>query len=321
VQNFAFSPGKPIGEIFKLATAMKKLDIVIPVYNEQVKVVRSTVAAVKSAFISMEGITIIVVDDGSDREYDLASLKKEEGIIFVQHEVNRGYGAALKFGILNGSAPWIGITDADDTYPVEKMALLAQQMDECDMVVGIRMGLVREIPWVKRLPKALLNAFASYLAGIKIKDVNSGLRIFSREFCYHLWGLFPSGFSFTSTLTIGALLGGFRVREVPINYYKRTGKSSVRPFKDTIRFFTTVLRLGLLFSPMRVFGPTAAFLFILGVGKGFVDDYLSEGHIGNLAVTLLVGALQVLMLGLLGELIVHSRSLKRRDPPFPGDSP
>jgi glycosyltransferase involved in cell wall biosynthesis len=299
---------------------MKRLDIIIPVYNEQLKVVKSTLATVKSAFMSMEGITIIVIDDGSDREYDLASLEKEEGIIFVQHEVNRGYGAALKTGIMNGSAPWIGITDADGSYPVEKLALLAQYMDECDLVVGIRAGPVKEIPWVRRLPKAILNSFASYLAGMRIRDVNSGLRIFSRDFCYHLWGLFPSGFSFTSTTTLGALLGGFRVREVPINYYKRTGKSSVRPVKDTILFFTTVLRLGLLFSPMKVFGPTAALLFALGVGKGFVRDYFSEGHIGNLAVTLLVGGLQVFMLGLLGELIVHSRSLKRRDPTVRGDA-
>jgi len=294
---------------------MKRLDIIIPVYNERVEVVESTVAAVKRAFMSVEGVTIIVVDDGSDREYDLASLKTEEGIVFVQHEVNRGYGAALKTGILKGCAPWIGITDADGTYPVEKLAVLAKDMDECDMVVGIRTGKVREIPWSRRFPKELLNRFASYLAGMRIRDLNSGLRVFSRDLSYYLWGLFPSRYSFTSTMTMGALMGGFRVREVPIDYYRRAGESSIRPIRDTVRFFTTALRLGLLFSPMRVFGPTAAFLFALGVGKGFIRDYFSVGYIGNLAVTLLVGALQVLMLGLLGELIVHSRSLKRRDPP------
>jgi glycosyltransferase involved in cell wall biosynthesis len=297
-----------------MVSAMKSLDIIIPVYNEEVKVVKNTLDALKGAFASMEEITIILVDDGSDEQYSLASLEKEEGIIFVQHEVNRGYGAALKSGILKGSAPWIGITDADGSYPVEQLALFVQYMDEYDMVIGIRSGPVREIPWVRRLPKAMLTSFASYLAGVRIKDVNSGLRIFSRDFCYHLWGLFPSRFSFTSTLTIGAILGGFLIREIPINYYKRMGKSSVRPFTDTIRFFATVLRIGLLFSPMKIFGPTAAFLFALGCGKGVVRDYLSEGHIGNLAVTLLVGALEVLMLGLLGELIVNSRSLKRRDP-------
>ena len=138
----------------------------------------------------MEGITIILVDDGSDEQYSL-TLEKER-IIFVQHEVNRGYGAALKSGILKGSAPWIGITDADGSYPVEKLALFVQYMDGYDMVVGIRSGPIREIPWVRRLPKAM-RIFALF-GCVRIKDVNSGLRIFSRDFRYHLWGLFPSGF-------------------------------------------------------------------------------------------------------------------------------
>jgi glycosyltransferase involved in cell wall biosynthesis len=293
---------------------MKTLDIVIPIYNEPVEVVRATVKAVKQTLKSMDGVTIILVDDGSDTKYDIGSLKKDEGIVFVQHEVNRGYGAALKSGILNGRAPWIGIIDADGTYPVESLALLAKDMDKCDMVVGTRTGEVREIPWSRRLPKDLLNRFASYLAGVRIRDLNSGLRLFSRDLCYYLWGLFPSRFSFTSTLTMGALMGGFRVRDVPIDYYRRTGKSSMRPITDTARFFRTALRLGLLFSPMRVFGPTAGILFTVGFAKGILRDYVLLGYVGNLAVTLMLTAVQVLMLGLLGELIVHSRSLKPRDP-------
>jgi hypothetical protein len=104
---------------------------------------------------------------------------------------------------------------------------------------------------------------------------------------------------------------------VPIDYYRRNGKSSMRPIRDTARFFRTALRLGLLFSPMRVFGPTAVILFTVGFVKGLLHDYVLLGYIGNLAVTLMLTAMQVLMLGLLGELIVHSRSLKPREPPLP----
>jgi len=293
---------------------MKTLDIVIPVYNEHIEVVKATVDTVKRTLMSTEGVSIIVVDDASDSVYDLVSLKNEEGIIFIQHEVNRGYGSALKTGILAGSAPWICITDADGTYPVEELALLVKEKEGYDMVVGVRTGTIKEIPWARRLPKFILNWFASYLASSRIRDLNSGMRVFSRDLCFYLWGLFPSRFSFTSTLTMGAVMGGFRVREIPINYYRRTGNSSIRPLKDTILFFSTAFRLGLLFSPMRVFGPTAGILFVLGVSKGLLRDYFLEGYIGNLAVTLMVGGFQVLMLGLLGELIVRSRSLKRREP-------
>jgi hypothetical protein len=65
---------------------------------------------------------------------------------------------------------------------------------------------------------------------------------------------------------------------------------------------------------MRVFGPTAGILFTVGFVKGILHDYFLLGRVGNLAVTLMLTAVQVLMLGLLGELIVHSRSLRRRDP-------
>jgi hypothetical protein len=114
---------------------------------------------------------------------------------------------------------------------------------------------------------------------------------------------------------MGALMSGFCVKEHPINYYKRVGKSSMHPIKDTYRFFRTALRLGLLFFPMKVFGPIAVILLALGAAKGVIRDFLVIGYIGNLAVILMVGGIQILMLGLIGEMIVHSRSLKFRKPP------
>ena len=88
----------------------------------------------------------------------------------------------------------------------------------------------------------------------------------------------------------------------------------MRPITDTVRFFRTALRLGLLFAPMRVFGPLAGILFTVGFVKGILTDYFLLGHVGILAAVMMLTAVQVLMLGLLGELIVHSRSLKRRHP-------
>ena len=161
------------------------------------------------------------------------------------------------------------------------------------------------------MPKWVLNMTASYMAGAEIEDLNSGMRIFSRNLCYYLWGLFPTGFSFTSTLTMGAVLGGFRVKNYPVNYYQRIGESSIQPLKDTLRFFLLIFRLGLLFAPMKIFGPVGAILLIIGAGRGFLRDYFVVGYIGNLAVITMLAAVQILMMGLLAELIVHSRRLKR----------
>ena len=293
---------------------LKPLDIIVPVYNEDIEIVRETVQTLNRIFDGETAVTIIIVDDGSDESYAVDGIQNEKGVVFIRHDTNKGYGAALKTGILSGSAPWIGITDADGTYPLEIYPKLVADMEQADMAVGIRTGAMNKMPFARRFPKYILNRFAGYLAGVAIRDLNSGMRVFSRELCYSLWSLFPSGFSFTSTLTMGAFLGGFRTREHSIDYYKRTGKSSLRPFRDTFRFFFYALRIGVLFYPMKVFGPVAGILFFSGLGKGIFKDYILSGQIGNVAITVMLTAIQLLMLGLLGELIVHSRNLKPKDP-------
>lgn len=291
-----------------------QLAVVIPVYNESWEVAARTVAAVHAAFAGQGGSPrVVVVDDGSRAEFQLEKLSGRDDCILVRHELNRGYGAALKTGVLATDAPYIAIIDADGTYPVDQLPVLWGMMDYQDMVVGVRTGEVSQIPLLRRMPKWCLNRFASYMARRPIPDLNSGMRIFSRELCYYLWGLFPNGFSFTSTITMGALLGGFRVRNQPINYFKRIGSSSIHPIKDTIRFFNIVARLGLLFTPMRFFLPLAIFLGTAGFAKG-VLDYRHQGSLGNLSVTLMIAGLQVLLMGYLADLIVHSRALGRRGP-------
>lgn len=288
---------------------MKPLDIIIPVYNEEVDIVRDTIAAIRKAVQEFENVKIIVVNDGSDASFGLDALKSEEGLKVIRHKVNRGYGAALKTGILSGSAPWIAITDADGTYPVDELPSLLPEMEDNDMVIGIRTGQISQIPLLRRFPKKVLNLLASYMADVPIKDLNSGMRVFSRRLCYYLWPFYPNGFSFTSTITMGAHMGGFRVAERPINYYKRMGDSSIRPIRDTYRFFRLVFRLGLVFYPMKLFGPVAIGLFFLGALKAFFVDYLNDGFIGNLALMTMLVSIQIVMMGLLGKLIVHSRML------------
>ena len=294
-------PGKPC----------TPLDVIVPVYNEKRESIQATLNSLRGAVGSRPNTHIIVVDDGSDEKYSLSFLRDEDDITLIRHDRNQGYGAALKSGILAGDAPWIAITDADGTYPVDSLPLMLEWMDSYDMVTGIRTGSTKEIPPLRRLPKALLNRMASYLARVRITDINSGLRVFTRDLCYYLWGLLPPRFSFTSTLTMGALLGGFRTKDIPIDYYKRAGHSSIRPIRDTLRFFHTILRLGLFFAPMRTFGPISAILLLIGIIKGLFIDYISQGQVGNMSITVLLFSLQIFLLGLMAELIVHSRSLKR----------
>jgi glycosyltransferase involved in cell wall biosynthesis len=292
---------------------MLAIDLIIPVYNETSDIVARTVRAARAAF-AKDGAAqpnIIVVDDGSRVPVDAAAFAGLDGVTLLRHERNRGYGAALKTGIRAGTAPWIAITDADGTYPVDRLPDLVREMAAHDTVVGTRTGGNVHIPALRRLPKACLNRFASYLAGTHIADLNSGMRVFTRELAEYLWHLFPPGFSFTSTMTMGSLSGGYRVKEIAIDYYKREGSSSISPVADTIRFFKIASRLGLLFSPMRIFGPIAGLLLATGLVKGLGIDYRHLGAVGNFSVALMIAGIQVFCMGLLGELIVLSRNIRR----------
>lgn len=288
---------------------MNLLDVVIPVYNEELSVVESTIADIHKAFEGRDDVRVIVVNDGSKTSFGLDALHERDDVTFVVHPTNRGYGSALKTGILSGEAPWVAITDADGTYPVDQLPVLLDMMPGRDMVVGTRTGSVRQIPWLRRFPKFVLNTYASYMAGRRIRDLNSGLRIFTRDLAYHLWDFFPAGFSFTSTITMGSLMSNFEVDEHDINYYKRTGSSSIAPIRDTIRFFRLVSRLGLTFYPERIFYPVSMLIFLLGVTKGIGIDYPNLGYVGNMAIMTMLTGVQIFMVGLIAKLIVNNRFL------------
>jgi glycosyltransferase involved in cell wall biosynthesis len=289
------------------------LDIMVPVYNEPAHGVSETLRRVCATFpVNLnDHVTIIVIDDGSQPPVPNEILLIDPRIQLLRKNVNRGYGAALKSGSRHGRGAWLAIIDADGTYPVEDLAEMWKKRAGQDMVVGVRTGDIVKIPLLRVLPKLFLNRFASYMAHSRIVDLNSGMRLFKRELVAYLWSLFPDGFSFTSTLTMGSLLGGYDVLDHPINYYDRVGRSSIHPIKDTIRFFKIVMRLGVLFSPFKLFGPMALTFLTCGFLKAACHDYPLNGYIGNLAISLMICGVQVWMMGVIGEMIVHSRNLGR----------
>ncbi len=289
------------------------VSIVIPVFNEE-KAVVETIEGVRNA---MDGAgnsdyEIIVVDDGSVD--DTPDLLRPLDIELITHSFNRGYGASLKTGIQAAKYEIIAIIDADGTYPAEKMPELVAHMREHDMAVGARTEADAKIPVLRRIPKLFLQRFASYVVKYPIPDLNSGLRVFRKNIALNHLHILPSGFSFTSTLTLLMIENSFRVKYIPINYYLRQGDSKIRPFIDTGSFFSTVLRTSLYFSPLRVFVPASGFIFLLTLLKFLYDiQYRPLGHIVISQTVVLLGlvALQIFILGLIADLIVRRTSSQR----------
>lgn len=282
----------------------KEISILIPCYNEDVKVLLMTIANIKKSLSLLENLEyeIIVINDGSEINYDRIKTNNAD---IIHHYKNLGYGASLKTGISRAKYKWIGITDADGTYPNNQFNRLLKDLENFDMIVGQRNW--NDISLIRRLPKFILTFFASFLANYRIPDLNSGMRVFKKEVALKFWQLYPNGFSFTSTLTMGCITNGYAVKFLPITYKKRIGNSSIQPIRDTIRFFKLVIRLSLYFNPTRFFMPISFILGLAAAARG-LRDYLLNDSLGGLTLVLFFMAFQVFFFGLIAEIISKTRN-------------
>jgi glycosyltransferase involved in cell wall biosynthesis len=253
-------------------------------------------------------LEIIVVDDGSTdgTAAVLERIKpKYPTLSVVKHAQNKGYGAALKTGFLHARHAVVVITDADGTYPEARIGELLARIDEgADMAVGARTGKDAQIPLVRRPAKACLRWLASYLAGTRIPDLNSGLRAMRRDMVLRYRPILPQGFSFTTTITLAALTNDHRVDYVQIEYAKREGRSKIRPIRDTLMFTGLIVRTVLYFNPLKVLYPIAGVLLAGLVASLWFDCFVTQpANLSDKTTLLFIAFIQVLSVGLLADLI------------------
>lgn len=279
--------------------------LIVPAYNEEEHIGKTISQLIKIPW--EEFPEIIVVDDGSDKKIsDIVKIDKEK-VRIIRHDKNLGYGAALKTGIKKAQYKNIVITDADGSYPNEQIPNLVERFEEndLDMLVGSRVGKKVAIPLIRRPAKWILNRLANFVAGERIPDLNSGLRIFRQEVARRFFNLLPDGFSFTTTLTLAMLINGYALDFFPINYYQRIGRSKIRPIRDTLNFVQLVLNMALYFAPRKVF----LLISVILLGLAVVWALFSKFVLGQLAdvstIVIIMTAIQMAGVGLLAELIVH----------------
>jgi glycosyltransferase involved in cell wall biosynthesis len=283
------------------------ISIVIPVYNEQLAL-KETIEAVHESIKNISDQTeIIVVNDGSsDNTRD--TLKDIQNIKVINNAYNLGYGASLKKGIKLAKYNWILITDADGTYPIKDIPRLIKERDNYDMVVGARISKNVHVPAMRKPAKWILTKLAEFLTSKKIPDLNSGLRIFKKDIAKEFWHLFPSRFSFTTTITLACLTNDYLVKFIPIDYYKRKGKSTVRPINDFMHFNKVIFKIVLYFNPLRFFLWPGSILAIAGFIYGLYQVLITTpGNLGQFPFILFLAGIQIIMLGLLAEIMVKSR--------------
>ncbi len=249
---------------FPDSAARFPVTIVIPAYNEEGGIAAGIDAVEQALDSSGWKYEIIVVDDGSTDA--TARLAAEHGVEVLRLGTNRGYGAALKAGISLAKSGWVAIIDADGTYPATQLPRMLERAESNDMVVGARIGRQVRDPLARRPAKWLLRKFAGLLAGQTIPDLNSGMRVIRKSRVDEFAGILPSGFSFTTTITLAMISCRYPVAYVPIDYFKRVGRSKIKPF-HAIKFAFLIVRTILIFRPMRVLAPLAAIVILMALVK------------------------------------------------------
>lgn len=289
------------------------LSVLIPAFNEE-QAIETTVHRVHAALAATaDPFEIVVIDDGStDRTPDILKNIALPQLHVIAHSRNRGYGASMKTGIRRSRGSMIATVDADGTYPLEDFPRLLQELrsGQADMTVGARVKRGARIPWIRRPAKAVLGLLARTLTGMDIPDLNSGMRIFTRELGERYMHLYPQRFSFTITITLAALTNDYIVTFLPIDYHKRIGRSTMSSglngVRNFLRFLGLIVRIVTYFRPLKFFVWPSALLMTLGLGTVGYTLFIGR-NVSDSGILMLLTGLQIGLFGLLAEAVVRNR--------------
>ena len=273
------------------------LSIVLPAKNES-EGLHALLTEIKELYPNAE---LIVVDDGStDKTAEIALSVPE--VICISHPISIGNGGAVKTGARNSTGDIVVFMDADGQHaPADISRLLDKIAEGFDLAVGSRTGDSQASQW-RGLANQLFNRLATYMTGHEILDLTSGFRAFRRIKFLPILYLLPNGFSYPTTSTMAFFRSGHFVTYVPIVARQRQGKSHLKIFSDGFRFLIIILKIGALFSPMRLFLPISTVLFGLATSY-YLSTYFSQGRFTNMGMLMYMSSLSTFLFGIISEQI------------------
>ncbi len=283
----------------------RSVSVIVPAFNEAATI-GQIVRRIKQAGADYE---VIVIDDGS--EDDTANSARTAGATVIRNPYNLGNGASVKAGCLAASGDVIVMIDADGQHPPEAIPELVSHIGEYDMVVASRIRGSNTSP-IRRFGNLMLNAIGSWVSGRRIADLTSGFRAIKRRHLLEYIHLFPTRYSYPTTITIAMIQGNHFVKFLPLPEIQRRlhGHSHVRPFQDFLRFLNIMARLVVVFSPQRFFLPLSAATAAAGLAIG-IFQLVRFGAVLGSSLLLLISSLLFFCFGLVAEQIAALRRERR----------
>jgi glycosyltransferase involved in cell wall biosynthesis len=248
------------------AAPAPRVAVLIPCYNEE-----PTIATVVRRFReSLPQAAIYVFDNGSTD--GTRRLAREAGAV-VMDEPRRGKGHVVQSMFRKVDADVYVMVDGDDTYPAEAVETLIAPIraGEADMVIGSRLHRSSRSQFrpLNRLGNGIFRALLGLMFGVRLTDLLSGYRSFSRRLVRSV-PLFGGGFETETEMTIKAIHRGFRIREVPVDLVPRPAgsHSKIRLVHDGVVILTTILALFRDYKPLTFFGGLGLAMILGGTIPG-----------------------------------------------------
>jgi glycosyltransferase involved in cell wall biosynthesis len=268
------------------------LSVVVPIYNEAFTL--SDLLAELMPFCRERNWKLILVNDGSSDNTSaiLKPYKEFPGVKILHHKLNRGYGGALKTGLLEADTPYTLTMDADGQHELNDMdTLLTFALEkDADMVVGKR-GKSSHPGLYRNIGRWLIRRFAALLMPIHISDLNSGFKLYHTDLVQRYLSICPDSMAFSDVITLIFIKKRHRVLEHSITIKRRAaGKSTVNTF-TAIQTVMEIINIAMLFNPLRIFLPLSIFCIGLGLAWGIPIMLRARG--------VSVGAMLAIVTGLL----------------------
>lgn len=283
-----------------------KISIIVPAYNEE-----DAIRYGLEKFIELgyhEKHELIYINDGStDRT---AEIIREYPVILYSHNVNKGYGAALKTGIRKATGDKVIILDSDGQHDPRYIEQLIGLLQDYDMVIGERDDKSFQVKR-RQSGKKLIRKVGEYLVEQKLPDYNSGFRGFDRTLINEMLHLMPNGFSLSTTSTLAFLKEGYTIGTFPITVEERVGrKSNVKMVKDGSKTMLLLFRIIMLFNPLKIFFPFSIITTLLGLAWG-ISGYFMADRFPNSAILVVVFGMMMFFIGLLADQVAMLNRIKR----------
>lgn len=283
-----------------IGTADRGVSVVLVAHNDRATIGGAVREIGETLARAGHQVEVVVVDDAStDGSADVA---REAGAVVVMLPVRLGYAAAVRTGVEVARYETIALFDPESGYQAADLARLLTRASDHAMVVGSRPpSAERSAPLSRRIARGILRRTAQALAARPIPDLNSGVRVFQRR-AFRRFAPLARGFALTTVLTLGMLTEGLAVAWVPVGWSQPPKPPPPRPFTDLLEVVHLVVRMTLLFNPLRILAPPGYLLLAGGAALAGVDIWRA-GDAGGLAVLLVVAGMVVLATGFLADLM------------------